>query len=587
MQEKLQSNNKTQKILLLYIVIIFLFLVFLGFMLRNALYDRHLPSKYAATHDKAQRGSIISYDGFHIATTQKLYKAVVNTKNIDPDKYELFVKLFQIYSGMDEKTIRKRLKKKRGVVVLSYTISPKNAQYLKTLAYELLRYKVFKEYETPSGRTIFQGLSILESGERRVYEYKDLLTPVIGYPRKMEDNGYTRVYGVRGIEKFYDNELSSYQNGSLRGLRDVNSYIILNKEAKHIQKVNGMDVKLSIPVALQIRIEKVLSKYKKVLQAEEVMSVVMDSHTGRIYAFASSNRYDPAHIHRSDYPSLRPGAIEYAFEPGSVIKPITFSLLLEEGLVNPYDLVNGHNGHFKIGRKRITDEHKFQWLSAENVIVYSSNVGMAQLAQKLNGLDFHEGFKKFGFTQKTGLDLPFERRGSIPSIRKLNDEIYKATASYGYGIRVTLMQLARAYSTFNNGGSMVSPYLLDSLVSESGKKIVPHHAPSQAVIPPAIAKRMKSILIKTVQKGTGKKTIVEGLEVGGKTGTAHLVEHGKYVNQYNTSFMGFVNDAKHHYTIGTVVIRPQTNHFASSTAVPVNKAIIETLIDEGYLTPSK
>jgi len=555
-------------------------------MLYNSLKTRHLPSKLAQTTEKAKRGSIISYDGFHIASTQKLYKVVVNTKNIDPDKYELFVKLFHIYSDMSVKEIEKRLKSKKGSVVLSFNISAKKAQYLKSLAYELLRLHVFKEYKTKSGRIILHGLTVLESGEKREYAYNKLLTPVIGYPHKIEDHGYTRVYGVQGIEKYYDDKLTSQQDGLVKGFRDVNSYIILNKKSNTKESIDGMDVVLTIPVTLQIRVEKILSHYKKVLDAKEIMAVIMESKTGRILSLASSNRFNPSHIKFSDYPSLRTGAISYSFEPGSVIKPITFSLLLENYLVNPYDIVNGHNGRFKIGRKTITDEHRFDWLSAENVIVHSSNIGMAQLVQKLNGLDFHEGLLKFGFTKKSGIDLPYEQSGSIRSIRELNNEIYKATSSYGYGMKANLMQLIKAYSAFNNNGRVVTPYLVDHFESQTDKKIIPYREESEQVISSTTAQRMKKILIKTVLKGTGVKTITEGIEVGGKTGTAHLVEKGQYVKKYNTSFIGFANDRSSHYTIGVVVVEPKKNHFASQTAVVTYKAIVDTLVNESYLVPS-
>ena len=193
------------------------------------------------------------------------------------------------------------------------------------------------------------------------------MTPILGYPHKIEEDGYTHIRGIKGLEKRFDGELSPRQDGSSRGKRDVNSYIILNKDSFTKAKINGLDIKLTIPVALQIRVEKMLDEMKKTLDAKQIMIVIMNSKTGDVLTMASSNRFLPKHIKRSDYPSLRSGMIEYSFEPGSVIKPITFSILLEKHLVNPYDLVNGHNGRFKIGRKVITDEHQFAWLSAEAV----------------------------------------------------------------------------------------------------------------------------------------------------------------------------------------------------------------------------
>ncbi len=581
------NRNKSKKILLLYVLISFAFLVFLSVMLLTATKSRNMPSLYAIESSKAQRGSIISADGFHIATSKKLYKAVVNTRYIDPDKKELFVKLFSIYSGMRPKEIRKKLAKHQGIVVLSYNVAQLQAHYLKTLTRELRRFKVFLELKNPkTGLRSVHGLSIIESGESREYPYGTLLTPIIGYTHKIEEDGYTSIRGVKGLEKKFDNELSPRQNGYSRGKRDVNNYIILNKESFTKPKINGLDIKLTIPVSFQIRIEKMLDVMKKKLRAKEVMIAVMDSTKGDILALASSNRYLPKAIKRSDYSSLNSSMIEYSFEPGSVLKPITFSLLLEHKLVNPYDLVNGHNGRFKMGRKVITDEHKFGWLSAENVIVYSSNIGMAQLAQKLSGYEFHKGLKSFGFANKSTPDLIYERTGSIPSAKRLEDVTYKSRCSYGYGIRVNLMQLMRAYSAFNNNGRMVKPKLVKSFIDERGTvKELGYEDPVQ-VIKSATANRMKKILIKTVNEGTGKKAITKGLQIGGKTGTAHIVEKKKYVHKYNTVFMGFANDKKHKFSIGVVVIQPQKSQYASQTAVPVFKKAVDIMIEEGYLEPN-
>ena len=580
------NRNKSKKILFLYALISLGFIIFLSVMLLTVLKSRHLPSSYAQDSSRAIRGSIISADGFHLATTKKLYKAVVNTRYIDPEKKDLFIELFSIYSGITTQEIKKRLSKRKGVVVLSYNIPQIQAHYLKKLARELRRFKVFLELKNAkTGLRSIHGLSILESGESREYPYGNLLTPIIGYPHKLEDDGYTSVSGVKGLEKRFDNELSARQNGNSRGKRDVNSYIILNKDSFTKPEIDGLDIKLTIPISLQIKIERMLDNMKLELRAKQIMIAVMNSKNGDIYALASSNRYLPKSIKRSDYPSLNSGVIEYSFEPGSVIKPITFALLLEKGLINPYDLVNGHNGRYKIGRKVITDEHKFDWLSAENVIVHSSNVGIAQLAQKLSGYEFHQGLKSFGFTSKSTPDLIYERAGSIPSPKRLENEIYKATCSYGYGMHANLMQVLRAYSAFNNNGRMVYPRIIDSFIDEHGIEEKTFYEEQEQVIKSSTAQRMKKILIKTVDKGTGTKARTPGLIVGGKTGTAHRVEKGKYVRKYNTAFMGFANDEKNDYTIGVVVVEPKKSQFASQTAVPVFKKAVDIMIEDGYLKP--
>ena len=555
-------------------------------MFFNSVKPRRTPSLYAQETSRASRGNIISADGFHLATTKKLYKAMVDTRYIDPQKKELFIQLFSIYSGVPTQSIRRILKKRKGNVVLSYNVSQIQAQYLKKLAYELRRFHVFLELKNPrTGLRNIHGLSIIESGESREYPYGKLLTPIIGYPHKAEKDGYTFVRGVKGLEKRFDEELSARQNGLSRGKRDVNGYIILNKESFTKTKIDGLDLKLTIPVSFEIKIERMLEQQRKKLNAKYIMLAIMDSRTGKILAMGASNRFYPKNIKRSDYPYLRSWMIEYSFEPGSVIKPITFSILLDHKLINPYDLVNGHNGRFKMGRKIITDEHRFAWLSAEDVIVYSSNIGMAQLAQKLSGYEFYNGLDRYGFSHRSTQDLIYEHVGSIPTPKRLENKIYKATCAYGYGMRANLMQLLRAYSAFNNNGVMVYPKLVSGFVDEFGREIPTEDFEKVRAIQSSTAQRMKNILRKTVNKGTGTKAITPGLDIGGKTGTAHIVEKGKYVHKYNTAFMGFANDKEHHYTIGVIVVQPRGSHFASQTAVPVFKAAVDLMIEDGYLKP--
>jgi cell division protein FtsI (penicillin-binding protein 3) len=153
-------------------------------------------------------------------------------------------------------------------------------------------------------------------------------------------------------------------------------------------------------------------------------------------------------------------------------------------------------------------------------------------------------------------------------------------------MKVTLMQLVNAYNAFNNNGKEVAPTLVDSLIDKFGKVTPIPIDPGKQVVNPTTASQIKKILIKTVMEGTGTKAITPGLEIGGKTGTAHIVESGSYVSKYNTSFIGFANDGKNNYTIGVVVIQPKGAYFAAETSVPIFKQIVDTLIEEKYLKPN-
>ena len=212
---------------------------------------------------------------------------------------------------------------------------------------------------------------------------------------------------------------------------------------------------------------------------------------------------------------------------------------------------------------------------------------MAQLSQRLDPLSYFQGLREFGFGSKTGIDLPYELAGSIPDIHRLKNSIYRATASYGYGIKVNFFHLLQAYNVFNNDGKLLHPSIGTFLKSGTKEQALFHKKPTQ-VISAKTAKTMQKILFKTVNEGTGQNAITQGLMIGGKTGTAQISVRGHYEEIYNNSFFGFANDGKHRYTIGVTVIEPDPKgigHFASQSAVPVFKDIVDVMVKETFLKP--
>ncbi|AFL69026.1 peptidoglycan D,D-transpeptidase FtsI family protein [Sulfurospirillum barnesii] len=583
------SDTKKIKILFLFVVVLLGFIIFLGTLFYWATIDRRLPRLDHKEVNYALRGNIVSADGFKLATSQKLYKALVDTRNIDPKKFELFVKLYSLYSGDDPKAVAATLKSNSGSTVLSYRIDSKTAKYLQELSRKLYKLGVFKSYDDPkTGVSFLHGLSVIESGEDRLYPSMDSVTPVLGYVKKIEHKNITKTAGVKGIERYYEDKLSAAQDSLLVGARDISNAIILDGNSISSRRFDGYDVHLTLSLKMQKIIENVLDKHSKTLESKEVIVGVMNSETGELLILATSNRFNPDLIEKKDYGALNIAAVEYLYEPGSVLKPIAFALLLKANKVNPYDIVNVYGGSYKIGNKVITDTHKADKLTAEDVIVESSNVGTAILAQKLDAVEFYQGLKDFGFSVRSGVDLPFENPGIIPAMNRFNSPIYKATVSYGYGMNATFMQVLKAYSVFNNNGRISTPRLVKKIVSPSGQDLYPEKAAENQILPVSVAKRVQKILIKVVQEGTAKGTRMEGLEIGGKTGTAHIAEGGEYVRSYNGSFFGFANDKNNRFTIGILVREAKKRHayFAAQSAVPIFKEVVEKLVENGYLTPS-
>lgn len=606
--------NKTKKIVILFLII-FLFLSILIISVFKTISDyRRLPTLQSAKKELSVRGDIVSNDNFKIASSKKLYKASIDTRHLDENKIELFLNLFSIYSNISYNKLKKKLKevKKPGNLVLSYNIDSRTAKNLKELAFKLRRLKVFIPRRVKGGK-ILRGLSISESGEKRLFSYEDTLTPVVGYIRKFEsEDGKTKVKGIKGLEKSYNKVLNESKDGVLKGNRDVLSYISFDKNSIIRKRIDGATLNLNIPLKLQKNNELTLDRYKKKLGADEIMISIMESKTGKILSLASSNRFNPENIKQSDIPSLNVNAIEYQFEPGSVIKPISIALVMDKNRIKRNELFFAYNtkgrankkgefpkGQYKLGRYTIKDDHRFKkhYLTLDDIVIFSSNIGTLQLAQRLTGPEFYEGLQRFGFTRKTGIDLPYEKKGKMPKVWQFSagdkdkkDNVFKATVSYGQGMTSTFMQVMKAYSVFNNDGYITTPRVVSHLVHD-GNKYKAYDDEAEKIISKKTANEIKRMLVKTVDQGTGRAAQIDGLEVGGKTGTAQIARKGKYLKKYISSFFGFVNDGEKSYTIGVTVMNPISTgkywyyYYASQSAVPVFKEITKNLIKLNYLTP--
>lgn len=592
-----------KKILLLICLILLAFLILIFSVSKTSQNDRDLPSLNTVKKDLAVRGDIYSSDNFKIGTSQKIFSASIDTRCLDENKKDLFITLFSLYSNIPKDVILEKISK-NGYTIISRTINQRVAKDLKSLAYKLRRLGVFQSIKI-NGKSILYGLNIYATGEERLYPYKDTLTPVIGFIKiNNKENGKQEVNGVNGIEKEFNKSLNNTQDGILKGERDILSDILFNKNSKIIERKDGESLTLTIPLKLQRNIELMLDRYKIKLEAQEIIISIMESDTGKILSLASSNRYNPQEIKQEDIENLRLNAIQYNFEPGSVIKPLAISLAMDKNKIKENELFFAYNkgkinkngeypkGKYKINRHTINDNHQFKknYLTLEDIIVYSSNIGTLKIANRLTAEEFYEGYKRFGLSKKTGIDLPNESTGIIHKLYqyragedKNEDNIYKTTDSYGQGITATFMQVLKAYSVFNNDGKIVVPYLVNKSYNSKEKQIISKN----------VANKMKQFLIKTVEIGTGSKTFIKGIEIGGKTGTANVVENGRYQRKYMSSFFGFVNDKKRKYTIGVTVNDPVNRgknwyyYYASNSAVPVFKEITKILLKLNYLEIDK
>jgi cell division protein FtsI (penicillin-binding protein 3) len=587
--------NRKNKITFLFLLIFLAITLFLLSILKTITSDRRVPSNTSTIHDRSYRGSIISQDGYTLSDSQKTYQAVIRGSSIIPEKKALFVKLFSIYSGIPQKELLKKFKNSKGKeikgnIVLSRTINARSAMQLKSLAYKLRQLDVFRSIKNRNGIEVVYGLDIIENGESRRFPVKDVLSPILGYVGDKSDGRYTRPEGKKGLERAYEKHITSKKNGYFRGKRDVVGSVIHDKNSIQRTRVDGLDLHLNIPLALQRRVELMADQMKQSIDAEEIVVGIMESQTGKLLSVATTKRYDPGRIRQQDVPALWPKFTEYPYEAGSVIKPITVAVALENKVVTPNTWFNTYNGRMKIGKRHtVTDDHKFESLDVTDIVVESSNVGTSQIAWRLTGQEFREGLLKFGIAYPSGVDLSRDLPGALKPVYKLDHKLHKANTSYGYGMMVTHAQLMKAYSAFNNNGLAMTPRIVDYLEDKKGNHYtLDPEQPNLQAVSKRTADKVKDILIQVVERGTGKKAKYPGLEVGGKTGTAHIAKNGRYVREYHSSFYGFANDSQgNKYTIGVLVIRAKKyrKYFASQSAVPTFRRTLDILVELDYLKP--
>ena len=593
MQESYSDNRiieyRSSILLGMFIIITFLLFGFLITIISTINSNRDTNNKFFTIRDRAIRGSIISADGYSLSYSQKLYRAEVNTLSIEPKKRNLFINLFSIYSGIDKYKIERKFRNKRGRlirgrVILSRDIDIRLASDLKSLSRKLNSMKVFRPLDRSKPHLIL-GLDIIADNEKRFFPYKNLLTPTVGYVQNREKNGYRSPIAIKGLEKEYDSYLAPSRDGIIKGKRDILGTIIRTKDSINIARVDGMDLHINIALDFQKSIEDILDNMKKELKADEILVAVMDSKTGKILSLATSERFNPEHIYQRDLNILNPNFSEYLYEPGSVIKPLTLSIALEHNRVD-LDREIKLGGKYRVNSKyTITDDSYFKSLTPRGIIIHSSNIGISKIAWRLSGKELYDGFRAFGLAQKSGIDLSKELRGKIKAPYLLDYPTYSANSSYGYGMYVNFMQLVKAYSAFNNGGVAVTPKIAEYLSDNRDREFdIKSDIPSLRSCSAKTAELIHSILIDVVKKGTGRNAKYDGLEIGGKTGTAHIVYKGKYIDKYHSSFLGFANDKfNHKYTVGVLVIKPQKYYFASQTAVPIFHKVVERMVDFNYL----
>lgn len=394
-------------------------------------------------------------------------------------------------------------------------------------------------------------------------------------------------YGLEGVELCANGYLSGDKIKELR-FRDGRGREISEKLITQ-QEIKGADVYLTLDANLQFIAEQEIEKIWLDSSAKKAIAIIQDPNTGEILAMACRPDFDPRDFGGS-WNNLRNPAISDIFEPGSTFKIVTAAAAMEEKVMSSSDVIYCEDGKYKVYGHTIKDHEKKGFLTFEQVIEYSSNIGIAKVAERVGKDNLYRYARQFGFYSQTGIDLPGEAKGLLKSPGSWSGLSLPAI-SFGQEIGVTAIQIVNAYSSIANGGYLLEPKIIREIKNSCGETVYSsERRVIRKVVSSDVVQRLKNMLIGVVEKGTGQLAKIDGYRVGGKTGTAQKKDPqtGRYSSSaYIASFCGIVPMSMPKLTVIVVLDEPKGDYYAASRAAPVFNRITSRALAHLRIPPDK
>ncbi|WP_265947599.1 peptidoglycan D,D-transpeptidase FtsI family protein [Dechloromonas sp. A34] len=390
-----------------------------------------------------------------------------------------------------------------------------------------------------------------EKEYRRYYPTGDMTAHIVGFTG-VDDKG------LEGVELAFQQSLLG-RPGARTVIRDRRGNIVEDVGALKPPQ-DGKEIRLALDSKIQYLAYSHLKAAVESNKAKAGGAIVIDTRNGEILALANWPTYNPNNRQHLSGAQLRNRAITDTFEPGSVMKPFTAALALERGKVRFDTIINCAPGRLTIGSATISDAHPHGALTVAQVIQKSSNVGTAKIALGFPPQEMWEMFDSVGFGQMPNLGFPGEVNGRLRPWKNWRP-IEQATMSYGHGIAVSLVQLARAYTVFAHDGELM-PLSLIRLEDAPVRGV--------RVFSPQTSREVRAMLEMAVQpEGTAPKARVPGYRVGGKTGTAYKIEGGVYARKYIASFVGIAPISDPRLVVAVMIDEPTGGaHYGGDVAGP-------------------
>ena len=477
----------------------------------------------------ASRGRISDRNGdvLAVSTPMKSVWAIPGDAKLSAEQMKQLAGLLE----MNAKELQRKLASDKPFVFLQRQLPPEVAS--KVAALKLPGIGQDKEY-------------------RRFYPTGEMTAHIVGFTG-VDDKG------LEGVELAFQSQLLGHP-GSRSVIKDRRGQIV--EDVGSIKPPqDGRDIRLSLDSKIQYLAYSHLKQAVTDFNAKAGGVVVIDTKTGEVLALANWPTYNPNNRERLTGAQLRNRAVTDTYEPGSVMKPFTAALALENSKVRFDTVINCAPGRLTIGSATISDAHPHGALTVAQVIQKSSNVGTAKIAAMLAPEQMWNMFDAMGLGQPPGLGFPGEVTGRLRPWKSWRP-IAQATMSYGHGLSVSLMQLARAYTVVAREGDLLPL----SLTKADAAPVSTTPVFSQQT-----AREVRAMLEMAVQPGgTAPKAQIPGYRVGGKTGTAYKIEGGQYVRKYVASFVGLAPVSDPRLIVAVMIDEPSSGaHYGGDVAGPV------------------
>ena len=423
-----------------------------------------------------------------------------------------------------------------------------------------------------------------EEEKLRSYPHGTLAAQFVGFVSRQQDVEE----GKYGLERYYEKELVGAASGGEQ--KDTSNFLLaLGRQIVHPVQ-NGSDMYTTIDYNIQLKTEEVLATVREKWQAHSGLAIVLEPKTGRILALANIPTFDPNNYSKEkDFSVFLDSAVQASYELGSVMKPITMSAALEERVVKP-ETNYTDTGSVTFGTYTIKnfDEKAHGVQTMTQVIENSLNTGMVFVARLLGKEKELDYLKRFGFGQKTNVDMVGELTGNILSLNNKRDIDY-ATASFGQGIAVTPLQVTMAIGAIANKGVLMQPYVVDRIVDDSGNVITKNPTVVRQVISKETAETMTKMMIGVVRNGYENRAGVKGYFIAGKTGTAQMskTDGRGYSDKVIHTVVGYAPAFDPRFLVLLELVDPRGNKFAANTLTPAFHDLAQFILNYYEIPPDE